>query len=68
MKATTEISGWFETEDGCEQFHVVGRGLKTLLMQVKADHPDFGDTEMEVENQDGDDITQQSLKVLFTQS
>jgi hypothetical protein len=57
------IDGWYETETGVAQFQVEGKDLEECLeIALKLDD-DFGDTDMEVTDDEGNDITRELLNL-----
>ena len=54
----TELEGWFETENGLEQFLIEASSLEAAVLEMIEYHEDFGHTDMEM-TWDGKDVTKQ---------
>lgn len=54
----TELEGWFETENGLEQFLIEASSLEAAVLEMIEYHEDFGHTDMEM-TWDGEDVTKQ---------
>ena len=54
----TELEGWFETENGLEQFLVEASSLEAAGLEMIDYDQDFGHTDMEM-TWDGKDVTKQ---------
>jgi len=52
------VAGWFEVQNGVEQFTFEGRTMRDIAKQCIALDSDVGDTDMEAETDDGEDVTQ----------
>jgi hypothetical protein len=57
------IDGWYETETGVAQFQVDGKDLEECLEIAMKLDDDFGDTDMEVTDDEGNDITLELLNL-----
>ena len=53
-----ELEGWFETENGLEQFLVEASSLEAAVLEMIDYDQDFGHTDMEI-TWDGEDVTKQ---------
>ena len=54
----TELEGWFETENGLEQFLIEASSLEAAVLEMIEYHEDFGHTDMEM-TWDGEGVTKQ---------
>lgn len=54
----TELEGWFETENGLEQFLIEASSLEAAVLEMIDYDKDFGHTDMEM-TWDGKDVTKQ---------
>ena len=54
----TELEGWFETENGLEQFLIEASSLEAAVLEMIDYDQDFGHTDMEM-TWDGEDVTKQ---------
>lgn len=54
----TELEGWFETENGLEQFLIEALSLEAAVLEMIDYDQDFGHTDMEM-TWDGKDVTKQ---------
>ena len=57
------IDGWYETETSAVQFQVEGKDLEECLEIAMKLDDDFGDTDMEVTDDEGNDITRELLNL-----
>jgi len=54
----TELEGWFETENGLEQFLIEASSLEAAVLEMIDYDQDFGHTDMEM-TWGGKDVTKQ---------
>lgn len=43
------LDGWYECEYGVQFVHTIGGSLEDCVRQVLREHPEFGDTDLEVD-------------------
>lgn len=53
-----ELEGWFETENGLEQFLIEASSLEAAVLEMIDYDQDFGHTDMEM-TWDGENVTKQ---------
>jgi hypothetical protein len=61
-----EYTGWFETEQGAFHFSKSAAGLTDLYVALNLidKHNDFGHTDMEVYDEDGNDVTKTAYAII----
>ena len=60
-----ELEGWFDTENGIEQFLIEASSLEAAVLDMIEYNEDFGHTDMEI-TWDEEDVTKQVYSMVET--
>lgn len=62
----TQVSGWIEIESGAECFDFEGRDMRAIAKaMIEVFGEDAGATDMEAENEDGEDVTERLCSSIY---